>query len=390
MKKILLVMVLLAATLKAAAQDEWRNNVQMRLDSLLSDTLMQTTQLGLMVYDLTEDTCLFAYNEKHVMRPASTMKLFTAITALDLLGADYKYSTTLYLAGSITDGTLTGDIYCVGGMDPMIDDADLDTMVMEMAAQGVKRIRGRLFADRSMTVASEKYGEGWCWDDKNPELTPLLVNRKPNFLGRLLAAMKRNGINARMTKHNGEVPHGSVAVLARKERLLTEVMTDVMRISDNLYAETMFYQIAAADGRRPAKAKDAVARIKELVGRVMPQPGMYYIADGSGLSLYNYVTPEMETMLLRYAYLNPHIYTPLYKSLPIAGVYGSLEKRMTETAAFGNVRAKTGTLSGISSLAGYCTASNGHQLCFTIINQGVMRGKMGRDFQDKVCTVICE
>ena len=53
------------------------------------------------------------------------------------------------------------------------------------------------------------------------------------------------------------------------------------------------------------------------------------------------------------------------------------------------MHAKTGTVTGISSLAGYCTASNGHHLAFSIINQGVMHRKNGRAFQDRVCTILC-
>ena len=62
---------------------------------------------------------------------------------------------------------------------------------------------------------------------------------------------------------------------------------------------------------------------------------------------------------------------------------------MLNTVADGNVRAKTGTLTGISSLAGYCKAENGHQLCFSIINQGVMRNADGRAFQDRLCQLLC-
>jgi len=116
----------------------------------------------------------------------------------------------------------------------------------------------------------------------------------------------------------------------------------------------------------------------------------YRIADGSGLSLYNYVSAELETRLLRYAWRNQRIYEHLYPSLPIAGVDGTLEKRMRKTAAEGNVRAKTGTLTGISSLAGYCLAANGHELAFCIINQGIMRNQSGKDFQDRVCQLLCE
>ena len=61
---------------------------------------------------------------------------------------------------------------------------------------------------------------------------------------------------------------------------------------------------------------------------------------------------------------------------------------MTGAFTRGNVHAKTGTVTGISSLCGYLTAANGHHLCFSIINQGVMHSKNGRRFQDKVCTIL--
>ena len=116
----------------------------------------------------------------------------------------------------------------------------------------------------------------------------------------------------------------------------------------------------------------------------------YKIADGSGLSLYNYVSPELEVKLLRYAYRNDNVYHHLLQALPIAGQDGTLRKRMKGVFTNGNVKAKTGTVTGVSSLAGYCTASNGHRLCFAIINQGLMHVGNGRAFQDKVCTVLCE
>ena len=139
-----------------------------------------------------------------------------------------------------------------------------------------------------------------------------------------------------------------------------------------------------------ARATDARNVTRQLIARLGLGHHAYRIADGSGLSLYNYVSAELLCMLLRHAWHTPAIIEALLPTLPIAGVDGTLEKRMRGTAAEGNVLAKTGTVSGISSLAGYCTAANGHQLCFAIINQGVMRNALGRDFQDKVCVALCE
>jgi D-alanyl-D-alanine carboxypeptidase/D-alanyl-D-alanine-endopeptidase (penicillin-binding protein 4) len=164
----------------------------------------------------------------------------------------------------------------------------------------------------------------------------------------------------------------------------------MMKVSDNFYAESMLYQTAASAKKGLARASDARNISKQLFARLGLGHYPYKVADGSGLSLYNYVSAELLCALLRHAWRTPSIRQPLLQSLPIAGVDGTLEKRMRGTAAQGNVRAKTGTLTGISSLAGYCTMKDGRQLCFAIINQGVMRNATGKAFQDRVCKVLCE
>ena len=94
--------------------------------------------------------------------------------------------------------------------------------------------------------------------------------------------------------------------------------------------------------------------------------------------------------VLRYAWQQETVREPFLQALPIAGVDGTLEKRMKETSAEDNVRAKTGTVEGIVSLAGYCISSEGHELCFAIINQGIVRARSGRDFQDRVCIALTQ
>ena len=153
----------------------------------------------------------------------------------------------------------------------------------------------------------------------------------------------------------------------------------------------MFYQAGKTLANiRPVTAGDARTAVRHVINKATANHRTCRIADGSGLSLYNYVSAELEVMMLRYAWRNERIFTPLYDALPIAGVDGTLRKRMTGTAAADNVHAKTGTLFGISSLAGYLTTADGRPLAFAIINQGVMKGKTGKDFQDRVCQLLCE
>ena len=94
--------------------------------------------------------------------------------------------------------------------------------------------------------------------------------------------------------------------------------------------------------------------------------------------------------MLRYAYNNDDIYRHLLPSLPIAGEDGTLRKRMRGSAAQGNVRAKTGTVEGVSTLSGYLTTATGNLLCFSIMNQGIRHTSTGRNFQDRVCKALCK
>ena len=330
----------------------WPNCLQVRLDSMMRDPLLDYTQLGLMVWDLTDDRPLFSFNKQQLMRPASTMKLLTAITALDRLGGNYQYRTSLYYKGEIVSHTLKGDLYCVGGMDPAFDAGDL-----------------RIFADALKQVGVDTISG--------------------SIVTRFSTALAETGITLdHVTTTNGVLPSDAVLVCERK-RSIDYILQRMMKDSDNLYAESMFYQIAASS-HRPGRANDAARVERALIERAGLNSSHYRIADGSGLSLYNYLSPELEVSILRYTFKHQAMYEHLLPSLPIAGEDGTLKKRMKDTSAAGNVKAKTGTVTGVSALAGYCTASNGHRLCFSIMNQGIEKSSDGRAFQDKVCMILCD
>ncbi len=385
MKKYLLLLISWGVFASVAAQDSLRG----RLDSLLCDPMFETSQVGLMVYDLTADSALFTYNHRQLMRPASCMKLVTAITALDQLGANYDYQTRIYMTGNVNYSTLEGNIYCVGGFDPTLTIDDVAVLANCVSRLGIDSIRGQIVADRTMKEALD-YGEGWCWDDENPMLNALSIGRKYNFLETFAEEVARAGINLeRVQLTEGRVPQNA-QLIATFRHNISQILDRMMKKSDNFYAESMFYQTAASARKGLARARDARDITKRLIARLGLGDNPYKIADGSGLSLYNYVSTELLCTLLRHAWCSPSIQDALLPSLPIAGVDGTLKDRMKKTSAQGNVRAKTGTVTGISSLAGYCTAANGHQLCFAIINQGIMRAAAGKAFQDRVCKVLCD
>lgn len=255
------------------------NDLKEALDVLVSQNaeLLDFSQVGLCVYDLTDERFMYCLGERQRMRPASCQKLITAITTLDVRGGEYRYV-------------------------PQV----------------------------------EKPGEGWCWDDKITSKVPWKDD---------------------------------------SEKSVNEVLQPMMKNSDNMLAESMFALIGKSD-------------VELLMQKEGLNPKDYIVADGSGLSLYNYVSPLLLVRFLRYAWKKDEIRSYLYEALPVAGVDGTLKKRMKNTKAEGNVRAKTGTVEGVSSLSGYATASNGHVLAFSIINQGVAKTAQGKDFQDKVCLIL--
>ena len=367
----------------------WPQSVSAGIDALLKNRMFETSQVAVMVWDLQADSCIYQYREKQLMRPASTMKLVTAITALDKLGGSYQFKTSLKYTGTIENGVLKGDVYCIGGMDPRFNNDDMTAFVNSLKEMGVDSIQGAVYADRSMKD-SNLLGEGWCWDDDNPVLSPLVFGRKDTFMDKFLSRLKDFGIvYSGFGALEKECPPSAFSVCTRFHTM-DQILHKMMKESDNLYAESMYYQVAASAGNRPASAKNARNVEKQLVGKLGLDASRYRFADGSGLSLYNYLSAELEVQLLRYAYFNENIYTHLKTSLPVAGVDGTLKKRMRSGVAHNNVRAKTGTLTGVISLAGYCTAANGHDLCFSIINNGIMHAAYARNFADKVCTLLCQ
>lgn len=381
-----------------------------RLDSLLltQDSLLAVSQLGLHIVNLTTGEVVYARGAQQRLRPASSEKVVTAIAALDQLGPNYQFSTRLLATAPVSGTTLQGDLYVKGAMDPLLSVADVRALAAQLKALGIRTVAGHLVADASLKD-NDEYGWGWCWDDDNPKLTPLLIGGKPGLSAALLTALKNVGVTVQKGITVGTAPAAARELTAFR-RPLTAVLQPMLKESDNLCAEAVFYQLRPApeqSGRVVAKKHASRNRIAPVINDLItraynPQAlptqtgdivgGSTMVADGSGLSLYNYQSPETFTRLLTYALgQRDSIFAPLLEALPIAGMDGTLKKRMIDTPAAANVRAKTGSVSAVSTLVGYTTQrSTGHLFAFAIMNQGVTRMAEGRDFQDRVCILLSE
>lgn len=402
----------------------WPETLKMELDNLVrTSPILASSQYGIEVFDLTTESMIYKKNEKRRFLPASTMKNFTTSAALAFLGKDHQFTTKIGYSGTPkqnewfvtqwqnvtvqdslgthierveaeplrkTSQILHGNIYVKGAMDPMFSESDVRKFAEAVKGLGVDTIFGSIVLDLTMKDTL-MMGEGWAWDDKddNPVLSPLLVDKKDVFASHFQKYLKQFNVVVTGGVAKSEYPKNA-RDLAETTHSLFDILNRTLKNSDNTYAECIFYRVgsetAHEKGVSAKKAKEAINRLIRRVGR---NPEDYYIADGSGLSRYNYITPELEVDLLRYAYRRSHIFNTLYQKMPIAGVDGTLGSRMKGTKAAGNVHAKTGTLSGVSTLAGYCKAPNGHWLAFCIMNNSLKTSQQGRDFQNKLCAAMC-
>lgn len=490
------------ASPEVAAESSEPLPLALRLERLMNDPVLRTSEVGIAVYDLTARQPVFTCQDKKLYRPASILKLMTGITALAELGPEHAFTTSVYYKGVVADSTLYGDLYVVGGFDSEFGEREMDELVGRVAALGVRRIEGKVIGDVSL-ADSLYYGDGWSWNDAvyefQPCLSPLMFCkgvvsvmarpvrqdtvaevsvspvssyytvenktrcRRPeagafrvtrNWMEQGNRLTVSGNVSARATKllslhdsrnffmyafverlrgrgvETGEYCFGELSLhadslpvrkivspsavpvrsdadslrvrgeapsspdrvvrVASVSHSLTEVLTRAMKKSDNLSAEAMLRHLAlAGDKKKHVSASDGVEIIGRLMRRMGYDPKEYCLVDGSGVSLYNYVSPDLLLAFLRYAYDRPEMYAVLRESLPVAGVDGTLQYRMRGKSASGKVRAKTGTVTGISSLAGFARTPDNHVLAFVIINQNVLKAREARAFQDKVCVELC-
>lgn len=222
-----------------------------------------------------------------------------------------------------------------------------------------------------------------------------IYDSKAFFFHTFTSRLKERGITISATAYaDCPIPNDSLTVtpLYVHRRPINQVLKQALKESDNLCAEAMFHHLAKQYAfHNRVSFEDGTDAINDFMKKNLGfNPEHYRIADGSGVSLYNYVSPRLLLEYLKYAYYHPDIFHPFYESLPIAGIDGTLQYRMKKTPAYRKVHAKTGSVTGVSSLAGYAKAANGHQLAFVIINQNVMKLRQARAFQDRICQLLCQ
>lgn len=342
--------------------------LQTEIDSVLQDTLFTSAHIGIKVVAVKTGEVLYAKNVHKLHHPASTMKLITAAAALAKLGPDFRFETTLY-ADAIVNGHVTGNVYLKGKADPVLQEGELAEMVNALRDAGVHSVFSGIVVDETY-LDSVREGPGWMWDDKPLGLSALAirggaVEDRALACGTVLKEMlQREGIVVNGEVSDGTVPLDAVVIATHLSPPLADILKLMNKPSDNAIAELIFKTLGAEVKGEPGTWQKG----RQVIGEFLEEIGAAFrVVDGSGLSRYNLVTTELLVDLLVFVYNDFELMPDYVASLPIAGVDGTLRNRMKGMHAEKVLRAKTGTLSGVSAFAGYTVSANGEVLAFSIL-----------------------
>ena len=373
--------------------------LQADIDAILQDVLFTTASISIKVVAVETGEVIYAKNAHKLHHPASTTKLFTAATALAKLGSDYQFETTLYTDES-TETQAIGNIYFKGSADPVLQSNDIVKLCDALVQTGIKLIHGDIVVDETY-FDNVREGPGWMWDDKPLRISALSIrNVEPDAktgsraiaCGHLLKTiLMQKGINIGGQVTTGKVPSNARSIAKHLSPPLADIIKLMNKPSDNWIAEMLFKAIGAKVKGEPGTWKKGRETVDEFLGEIMGEPSVHRFVDGSGLSRYNLLNAELLTKLLIYMYHNFELMPEYMASLPIAGVDGTLKNRMQGMYAEKVLRAKTGTLSGVSALSGYTKTADGEVFAFGIlISHYVGSATTARGIQDKIGDFITQ
>jgi D-alanyl-D-alanine carboxypeptidase/D-alanyl-D-alanine-endopeptidase (penicillin-binding protein 4) len=283
--------------------------------------------------------------------------------------------------------TWRGNLVLRGYGDPTLDRGGLADLARRLRATGIRQITGNLVADESWFDA-RRTGPGWkarFVPVESRSLSALTVPEADGPLG--TAKLFRRALAQAGVRVRGSVKlarAGGWPLAVRWSPTLQEILHSMDVESDNFTAELLLKQFGALLAGHGTTAAGAAVVRSILADRHVPLGGVR-IADGSGLSALDRLTPKALVTILQRAWADCDLRPVLFRILPVAGRDGTLEDRMTRPPARGNVRAKTGTLDGASALSGFVR----ERYAFAILqNAPRLSAWAARAAQDRFATVL--
>ena len=380
-------------------------------------------------------------NAQRPMSPASTMKLVTTFSGLSLLGPDYRWKTSAYADGAVSNGVLHGNLYIVGTGDPKLVPEELIDLVQKIHAAGITGIDGALVLDKHFFDVSTRDASPFDEETSAPynvgpdpllyafkslsftlspdhgkdiaiDLTPPLDNLKivndlqatrgrctgvlvtpvvtqnadgsaqavfsgkyplscgdrvdnlaaldhtAFFADGFLALWKQTGGSFQGTVREGLTPPTAREVAVHRGPVLSDIVHDINKFSNNVMARNLFLSIGEIAGQPPATLSESRLQIEQFLHRLGLDMPELILENGSGLSRDEKISAASLAQLLQVANSSP-VAQVYIDSLPIAGVDGTMRRRLTNAAVGGNAHIKTGTLRDVRAIAGYVGAANG-------------------------------
>jgi serine-type D-Ala-D-Ala carboxypeptidase/endopeptidase (penicillin-binding protein 4) len=388
---------------------------------------------GAYVMDADTNRTLFAWRASRSRVLASNTKLFTSAAFLAKTGVDSSLATVLAGSGVLrSDGTWDGNLYLRGGGDPTFgsrafsagygSNASVETLAEQLAAAGFRRVTGHVYGDESLfdpLRGTAHYGYR-ASSEIGGALSALSYNHgfgtsDPAGLAarRLDQALEADGVTVRGRPGVKPAPSDATVLSEVRSPTVTQLLLFQNKVSDNFFAE-MLMKWLAVSGRTGAPLRTTADPLPPAPSPADPtlRPGVTpfpppastaagaraavrfarnlgaraRLSDGSGLSRLDRASPRSVARLLDRMRDRPD-FLAFRDSLPIAGRDGTLYNRMRRGAARGRCRAKTGTLSNVSTLSGYCQTRGGRTVVFSfLMNHVYVYG--ARAIQDRMARAI--
>ena len=402
-----LPVVLIAAP--AVAQTRSQAGLDSAIDRILARNHLAISTVSVAVRDVQADDQVYARNTTTLLAPASNEKLVTSAAALGRWGGNYRFKTELYSTAPApdADGVLRADLDLKGYGDPTLSESwyqrkvlhlttsDLQHFVAAVQALGVTRIVGSVYGDESQ-FDQARLVAGWKpgFEDECAPLSALTLNGNspPDHkvvdparyaAQELVRLLRAAGIGVTHGAAVGATPAAATLLHTEYSAPLWRVVKAMDKTSDNFIAEMLVKGLGrdfGAGGTTAAGVKVA----RDYLSSIGVPVAQTRLHDGSGLSYKDRLSTAVVTGLLDAVADKPY-FTAYWTALPVAGVDGTLRTRMHGTAAAGNLHGKTGTLDIASSLSGFVTTADGHDLVFSMLMNGhPINGTAAHKAQDAI------
>ena len=367
---------------------------------------------GLLVVDTETGKVLCGSAVSRPRSLASNMKLFTTSTVLSRLGPETRIPTKVFRDGKVdSDGVLHGNLYLQGGGDPALGTptfydsylaglgTNLFALTPQIRAAGISSITGRLYADD--TIFDRRRGvadSGYATSSYIGPLSGLAFNS--GFSGsssasgfasdpaklaasKLVRSLRVAGVDLPPQAALAPTPPAADRVGMVQSPTLDRIVDTTDVYSDNFFAEMLIKLLGArlGGGGTTASGAAVVAAFARSHGS-----GVHAV-DGSGLTRSNRASPRQVVSLLL-AMRDDPAGDDFVQDLALAGQEGTVASRMEGTAAYGRCRTKTGTITGVSNLSGYCFNRSGRVMAFSVLMNGVRDLSLAHLDQDRIAGAV--